>query len=225
MKASVQVRPEESEYDPFYATYVDAVPEGDIVSILDGSIDETTALLATCARDHEEHRYAPGKWSIRELVGHLADAERLYAYRAVHFARGAGTPLPGNGCRRLGQALERRGADAGISYRRVAIRSDRNHDPFLGARCRDVERYRGGERPNLQRSFIGFHHCGARDPSPKGACGAVPREAVGSATMSDRKVGYRDVSDEKCERSKVRNSLGVRCPRSRVVHGSTQQRR
>lgn len=89
------MRPEASEYDPFYATYVDAVPEGDIVATLDATVDETAALLATCSREHEEHRYAPDKWSIRELVGHLADAERLYAYRAVHFARGAGAPLPG----------------------------------------------------------------------------------------------------------------------------------
>lgn len=89
------MRPESSEYDPFYAIYIDAVPEVDIVSVLDEGVGQTLALLATCSRDHERFRYAPGKWSIREVVGHLADAERMYAYRAVHFARGAGSSLPG----------------------------------------------------------------------------------------------------------------------------------
>ncbi len=91
----MQIRPEESEYDPFYATYIDAVPDGDILSILVESMEETMALLGTCLKDREQYRYAPGKWSIRELVGHVVDAERLYAYRALHFARAAGSPLPG----------------------------------------------------------------------------------------------------------------------------------
>lgn len=91
----MQVRPESSEYDPFYATYVDRVPDGDILSLLAESVDETLALLATCPEDRELYRYAPGKWSIRELVGHVSDAERLYAYRALHFARADPSPFPG----------------------------------------------------------------------------------------------------------------------------------
>ena len=91
----MRIRPEPCEYDPFYATYVQAVPDGDIVSILAASVEVTMDLLETCPSEREQFRYAPGKWSIRELVAHLADAERLYAYRALHFARADASPLPG----------------------------------------------------------------------------------------------------------------------------------
>jgi len=91
----MQVRPQASEYDPFYSTYVDKVPDGDILAILAESVEATLALLGTCPEDRELYRYAPGKWSIRELVGHVIDAERLYAYRALHFARADPSPLPG----------------------------------------------------------------------------------------------------------------------------------
>lgn len=88
-------RPEPTEYDPVFATYIDKVPEGDILSILTENAERTLALLASCPEAREQHAYAPGKWSIRELVGHVIDAERLFAYRALHFARGDTTPLPG----------------------------------------------------------------------------------------------------------------------------------
>lgn len=95
MEVSLQTRPEASEYDPFYGAYVDAVPDGNILSILVDGGKKTVALLASCPREREEFRYAPAKYSIREVIGHLADAERMYAYRALHFARGAGAALPG----------------------------------------------------------------------------------------------------------------------------------
>lgn len=88
-------RPDPSEYAPFYATYVDKVPAGDVVSILADGVEETLALLATCPEDRERYRYAPGKWSIREVVGHVVDAEHLFFYRALHFARGDRSALPG----------------------------------------------------------------------------------------------------------------------------------
>ncbi|MCP4205380.1 MAG: DinB family protein [bacterium] len=88
-------RPETSEYDPFFSTYIDQVPDGDILSILAESLEKTMTLLATCPEDQERYRYDPGKWSIREVVGHISDAERLYAYRTLHLARADPSPLPG----------------------------------------------------------------------------------------------------------------------------------
>ena len=91
----MQTHPERSEYDPFYLAYVERVPEGDLLSILSESIDKTVALLRKCPAERERYRYAAGKWSVRELVGHVIDAERVYSYRALHFARADRSPLPG----------------------------------------------------------------------------------------------------------------------------------
>lgn len=80
---------------PFYARYLERVPEGDIVRLLDEQIVETLGLLASLPEERGGHRYAAGKWSIREVVGHMCDAERVMAYRAMRFARGDTTELPG----------------------------------------------------------------------------------------------------------------------------------
>lgn len=88
-------RPEPSEYDAFYRTYVDKVPAGDVLEILDREGACTVALLSGVPRERETYRYAPDKWTIRELVGHLIDTERLFAYRALAFARADPAPLPG----------------------------------------------------------------------------------------------------------------------------------
>ena len=88
-------RPDPSEYDEFYAGYVGRVPDGDILDRLASEIDTSMALLRPLGPDRAGHRYAPGKWSIAEMAGHLADAERVFAYRALRFARNDPTPLPG----------------------------------------------------------------------------------------------------------------------------------
>ncbi|MEP7384014.1 MAG: DinB family protein [Gemmatimonadota bacterium] len=86
-------RPEASEYAPFYATYVGHVPGGDIVETLATQHDATMALLRSLPEETGGLRYAPGKWSVREVIGHIADAERIFGYRALRFARGDETPL------------------------------------------------------------------------------------------------------------------------------------
>jgi hypothetical protein len=88
-------RPGSAEYAPFYAGYVVRVPAGDILGCLEAQCDATLALLAAVPEARAGHRYASGKWSIREVVGHLADAERVMAYRALRFARADRAPLPG----------------------------------------------------------------------------------------------------------------------------------
>ena len=86
-------RPEAGEYAPYYQTYIDRVAAGDVIALLARQIDDTAALLATVKEVDAGRRYAPGKWSIREVVGHVSDAERVFAYRALRFARGDEAPL------------------------------------------------------------------------------------------------------------------------------------
>jgi DinB family protein len=88
-------RPEPSEYAPFYEGYIRLVPEGPVRETLRVQFATTLELLGGIPEDRALHRYAPGKWSIKEVVGHIADAERVFAYRALCIARGDPTPLPG----------------------------------------------------------------------------------------------------------------------------------
>jgi len=88
-------RPGPSEYADFYAGYISGLPAGDVLEILESQKDQLHRLAANVEGDQETFRYAPGKWSIREMVGHLIDAERVFSYRALCFSRGDETPLPG----------------------------------------------------------------------------------------------------------------------------------
>ena len=88
-------RPGSDEYAPFYAGYVAGVPEGQLLMLLRDQLAETEALLREFTGARADFRYAPDKWSVKEVVGHMADAERIFAYRALRFARNDRTPLPG----------------------------------------------------------------------------------------------------------------------------------
>ena len=87
-------RPAQGEYNPYYEGYISQVPQGDLLMLLEQQGRDTAALLRGVSEEKSQYRYAPSKWSIREVVGHLADAERVFAYRAVTFARSDPTPLP-----------------------------------------------------------------------------------------------------------------------------------
>lgn len=87
-------RPDHSEAAAYYFTYIDLVPDGNICETLDAQRDETLATLRTISEERSLHRYAPGKWSLRELLGHISDTERLFVSRAFWFARGFDSPLP-----------------------------------------------------------------------------------------------------------------------------------
>jgi hypothetical protein len=95
MPSHTTIRPQPDEHAPFYGGYVALVPDGDVIEILERQADAMQALLASVPEERGGHRYAPGKWSIREVVGHLADTERIMACRALRIARGDPTPLPG----------------------------------------------------------------------------------------------------------------------------------
>jgi|SRR5579859_2519643 len=86
-------RPNATEHAPYYAKYIEKVPQGDLLSILERQRQETATLLKGIPESKAGHRYAPGKWSIKEVVGHVNDAERVFAYRAMRIARGDATPL------------------------------------------------------------------------------------------------------------------------------------
>lgn len=88
-------RPDSTEYNPYYGKYIALVPGADIVAALSAQIDETMAFLHGLSEREGELRYAPDKWSIKEVIGHLTDAERIFSYRALRFARSDRTPLPG----------------------------------------------------------------------------------------------------------------------------------
>jgi uncharacterized damage-inducible protein DinB len=88
-----QKRPEKGDYALYYEKYVALVPSGDFLEILQQQQRELARLLAPLTEQQAEFRYAPGKWSIKETVGHISDAERVFAYRLLRIARGDQTPL------------------------------------------------------------------------------------------------------------------------------------
>jgi hypothetical protein len=87
-------RPHENEFAPYYQRYVSLVHEEDVLAELQLQITELEKLAALVAPDQEHHRYAPGKWSLREVIGHLIDGERVFGYRAFCFSRSEAASLP-----------------------------------------------------------------------------------------------------------------------------------
>lgn len=90
----VATRPESNEYAPYYDKYISLVPEGDILVTLEKQLPTTLALLSRTGLDGD-FRYAPGKWSAKESLGHVIDAERVFSYRALRISRNDKTPLAG----------------------------------------------------------------------------------------------------------------------------------
>ena len=88
-------RPDAAEYPTSYTTYIQAAPEGDIRDTLRRQGQEVQALFGGLPESSGGHRYAPGKWSVRELLGHLIDAEKCFEHRLYRFSRGDASPMPG----------------------------------------------------------------------------------------------------------------------------------
>ena len=95
MPVTLNSRPAEDEYAPYYAGYIARVPDGDLCATLAAQLTETRALVHAIPEARGTHRYAPGKWSIKEVLGHVIDTERIMSYRVLRFARADETPLPG----------------------------------------------------------------------------------------------------------------------------------
>jgi hypothetical protein len=87
-------RPQAAEAAPYYFTYIDKVTSDDVVATLDSQLREYVEFFSGISEEKSLHRYAPEKWSIREVLNHLNDSERLFAFRAFWFARGFESALP-----------------------------------------------------------------------------------------------------------------------------------
>jgi hypothetical protein len=88
--------PGAGEYHPGFEKYIARVKDaGDVVEFLKRQLEDTESLLRQVDPSRQTHRYAPGKWSVKEVVGHLTDAERIFSYRLLRFARADETALPG----------------------------------------------------------------------------------------------------------------------------------
>ena len=88
------MRPKENEAASYYHGYINRVEGDDVVSVLQRQLDETTAFLSDISEEKSLYRYAPDKWSLREMLNHINDGERVFLFRALWFARGFTEPLP-----------------------------------------------------------------------------------------------------------------------------------
>lgn len=95
MSSQLDVRPSTTEYAPYYGRYISLVPEGDIIQTLSSQLEETLSVLRNLSEAQGGHRYAPDKWSIKEVIGHVVDTERIFAYRVLRFARNDKAPIEG----------------------------------------------------------------------------------------------------------------------------------
>ncbi len=93
--ALVVARPEPGEYAPYYDRYISLVPGSDILATLDSQRRQTVLLLSGREEEDGDFRYAPDKWNAKEVLGHLCDTERIFAYRALRIARADQTPIEG----------------------------------------------------------------------------------------------------------------------------------
>jgi hypothetical protein len=91
---TMQGRPERDEAAKYYDTYIDRVPGEDVLGVIEAQVGEMELLLSGITEDGSLYRYAEAKWSIRQVLSHVSDTERVFLFRAFWFARGLDTPLP-----------------------------------------------------------------------------------------------------------------------------------
>jgi len=87
-------RPQEDEAAPYYFTYIQQIAGDDVLGVLERQLEDSLKFLRAISEDKSLYRYAPGKWSIRQVLNHVTDTERTTAFRALWFARGFESPLP-----------------------------------------------------------------------------------------------------------------------------------
>jgi hypothetical protein len=88
-------RPQPDEVGSYYFTYIDQVPGDDPLAVIESQLDRYVPPLLSISEEKSRYRYRPGKWSVREVLNHLSDTERAFVFRALWFARGFDSPLPG----------------------------------------------------------------------------------------------------------------------------------
>ena len=95
MRTTSPSAPQPSEHAPYWSRYISLVPNGDLFTLLAQQAELTAEALSELSEEEAGFRYAPGKWSIKQILGHLIDAERVFAYRALRIARNDRTPIEG----------------------------------------------------------------------------------------------------------------------------------
>ena len=95
MSVATAIRPAVGEYLDYYGKYIALVPDGDAIEVLERQRDAMLPFLRGLSESDGALRYAPGKWSVKQVLGHVTDAEWVWTYRALRFARADQTPLPG----------------------------------------------------------------------------------------------------------------------------------
>jgi hypothetical protein len=141
MTAAAISRPAPGEYAPYYETYIRLVPDGDLIALLEAQIEDTLGLVEGLDDSQGDRAYAPDKWTVKDVLGHLADSERVFCYRALRFARGDAAALPGFD--QDDWAREARGASRSMSdlvlelraVRRATLTFARSLTPELAARA------------------------------------------------------------------------------------------
>jgi hypothetical protein len=88
-------RPDTSEYAPYFIPFVQLVPEGSLIDIYERQTESALALLQAVDEERQLFRYAEGKWTLKEVLGHIIDSDRIFSYRILRVGRGDPTALPG----------------------------------------------------------------------------------------------------------------------------------
>jgi hypothetical protein len=137
------MRPQPNEAAAYYSAYIDLVPDGDIVDVLENQLPETIAFLQNISEEKSRERYAAGKWTLREVLNHVNDGERVFAFRAMWFARGFTDPLPS-----FDQEIAVQGANADSRSWAEQI------EEFRALRLASVALFRGLPDSNWDRTGI-----------------------------------------------------------------------
>ena len=177
------MRPADTEFAPFYASYIARVPETDPLPALEAQPAELHALADRVTLDDEIYRYALGKWSVRQVVGHLIDTERVMGYRAFAIGRGEAKPLPGFD---ENEYVARANSDdrsvKELAHEFAAVR----HANLWAIRrwaARGLGSHRQRERQGRVSARHRVHHGGPRAPSHGAAAGAVRPRGVAATDV------------------------------------------
>src|SRR5215467_10912991 len=168
-KIVVPGRPQPGEYAEYYGKYIALVTSSDIMGTLEGQRLGTSQLLGARSEREGNFRYAPDKWSVKEMIGHLADSERIFAYRALRIARGDQTPLSGfeqDDYVKYGGFSERALADLAEEFAEVCAARGIGRNRLAAPRLRQQQRNLG-PRP-------GLHHRRTRTAPPPHSRRKIP---------------------------------------------------
>lgn len=141
-------RPGPSEAAPYYFLYIDRVSGGQIIRTLAGQLDEALVLCSTVTEEQSLYRYADDKWSIRQVLSHLTDTERVFALRAFWFARGFDTALPS-----FDQKIAARGAEAD------AVAWPAHIEEFRRVRLASISLFENTSRAAWMRTGMASDNC------------------------------------------------------------------